>query len=310
MPGRKARCPMIPLSATLGYSMLLERLSGAALVELDRVMASVALESPAVQREALMDLLPLLGDQYVGASSLVSAEFFTELQAMNEIRKPVAAEVLDGVDTGRWHSLTRWGTQPSIFEQGGAALVYSMLAGGLTKILTEASADTMIGNAENQGGMRSQRVPRPGCCAFCAMLASRFAGYTSQKSAKFVVGRGIPVGQGRGKGSKGQGRGIKARGSRALGEKFHDYCRCRIVVVTEKNEVQLQAGADKYYESYKDAAYEVVNGQKLVSDDVKLSDGSTKSKYRWVRTADGVTRSSKETTGDILAAMRLDLGVK
>lgn len=272
-------------------------------------MASVVNESPRVQREALMDLMPLLGDQYVGASSLVSAEFFTELQDMNEIRQPIAAETIDRVESGRWHSLVGWGTQGSIFEQGGAALVYSMLSGGLTKILTESAADTIIGNAEIQGGMRSQRVPSPGCCAFCGMLASRFAGYTSGGSAGKVTGRGIPVGQGKGRGSKGRGRGIKTRGSQAIGEDFHDFCRCRIVAVTEKNEVQLQAGADKYYDSYRDSADKIRDGQTLSSKDYITADGSTKSRYEWIN-ADGVARSSKETTGDILAAMRQSLGVK
>ncbi|OIH81950.1 hypothetical protein BLJ79_21570 [Arthrobacter sp. UCD-GKA] len=300
---------MIPLSATLGYSTLLERLSDSALLELDRVMASVSSESPKVQREALMDLLPLLGDQYVGASSLVSAEFFTELQAMNEIRKPIAAEVLEGVDTGRWHSLARWGTQPSIFEQGGAALVYSMLAGGLTKILTESAADTMIGNAELQGDMRSQRVPRPGCCAFCGVLASRFAGYTSEASAGTVTGRGVPLGKGRGKGVKGRGGGIKTRGSRAIGEKFHDYCRCRIVVVTEKNEVELQAGAEKYYDSYRDAYEKADEGLVRVVESYKIGPGDYKNKYSWA-TNDGKPISPEGRTKMIIAAMREDLGVK
>lgn len=294
---------MIPLSATLGYSALLERLSDSALVELDRVMASVANESPRVQREALMDLMPLLGDQYVGASSLVSAEFFTELQAMNEIRNPIAAETLDKVEPGRWHALVGWGAQGSMFEQGGAALVYSLLSGGLTKILTESAADTIIGNAGLQGGMRSQRVPRPGCCAFCGMLASRFAEYTSGSSAGKVVGRGKPIGSHR------LSKGIRSRGSRAVGEDFHDYCRCRIVAVTEKNEVQLQSTAEKYYDAYRDSADKVNDGLKLERTDVKLSDGTIKSTNRWVNAA-GSARSSKETTGDILAAMRLDLGVK
>lgn len=300
---------MIPLSATLGYSTLLEGLSGAALVELDRVMDSVSLESPAVQREALMDLMPLLGDQYVGASSLVSAEFFTELQAMNEIAKPIDAETLDSVGAPRWHALAGWGTQASVFEQGGAALVYSLLAGGLTKILTESAADTMIGNAELQGGMRSQRVPRPGCCAFCGMLASRFAEYTSEKSAEFVVGRGIPVGKGRGKGSKGRGRGLQTRGSRALGEKFHDYCRCRIVVVTEKNEVQLQANAEKYYDSYRDAYDKADEGLVRVVESYEVSPGHHKNRYSWADN-DGKPVSPEGRIKMVVAAMRDDLGVK
>ncbi|MBF6301176.1 hypothetical protein IU459_27060 [Nocardia amamiensis] len=51
-------------------------------------------------------------------------------------------------------------------------------------------------------------------CAFCAMLASRGPVYRSDKSALTVVGRG--------------GR---PRGSRALGERYHDGCDCEAVLV-------------------------------------------------------------------------------
>lgn len=294
---------MIPYSATLGFSTLLDKLSVSALAELDQLMASVAAESPEVQRIALLDMLPLLGEQYVGASSLVSAEFFTELQAMNEIRKPIAAETLTGVGTSRWQALAGWGSAPAMFEQGGSALVYSLLSGGLTKILTEAAADTMVGNAALQGGMRAQRVPRSGCCAFCGMLASRFADYTTQNSAGAVVGRGTPVGKHR------LAKGIKARGARAMGEKFHDFCRCRLVVLTDSNEAELQATADKYYDAYRTAADKAKAGRRLEFTETTASDGSKSRQYEWVN-ADGKTRSAKETTGDILAAMRQDLGVR
>lgn len=304
---------MIPYSATLGYSTLLDRLSVGALSELDRLMGSVATEPPAVQQAALMDILPVLGEQYVGAASLVTAEFFTELQAMNEVRKPVSAETLEGVDAPRWHALAGWGAAPSIFEQGGAALAYSLLSGGLTKILTEAAADTMVGNASLQGGMRAQRVPRSGCCAFCALLASKSAGYESAGSAERVVGRGQPVAKNFSPdGTRRRGgiaKGIRPRGSRALGQDFHDFCRCRIVVVTENNAAELQASADKYFDSYRDAAAKVKAGRRLEFTETATSDGSKKRKYQWVN-ADGETRSNKETTGDILAAMRQDLGVK
>lgn len=285
---------MIPLSATQGYSALLTRLSDSAVVELDRLMGAVAAESPAVQREALMDLLPALGEEYVGASSLVSAQFFTELQEIQQVAKPIAAESLPGVGAKRWHALAGWGTQGSMFEQGGAQLVYSLLSGGLTKILTEVSADTMFGNAAIQGGMRSQRVPAPGCCAFCGMLASRFAGYTSGKSAGVVVGRGTPVGKHR------LAKGIRPRGSRAAGEKFHDFCRCRVVTVTEGNEVQLQAQADKYYDAYRDAYDKVDEG--LVHT---IIDGKTE----WVESATGKKTDAKSRVQMITSSMRKDLSL-
>lgn len=303
---------MIPYSAVQSYSLLRGRLNDQALVELDRLMLSVQPESREVQREALMDLVPILGEQYVGASSLVSAQFFTELQGMNEVRKPVQPELLDGLGAKSWHALVGWAFAGSrggnILEQAGSALIYSMIAGGLTKRLTEASADTMIGNAAIQGGMRSQRVPKAGCCAFCAMLASRFAEYSSEASAGTVVGRGVPIGEGKGHGSFGKGRGLKTRGARALGEDFHDFCRCEIVVVTEKNYVQLQQGADKYYDAYREAADKVNDGLTLKSTPIGTKD-RLKNKYEWVN-AKGEARNAKERTADIVSAMRLDLGVK
>lgn len=293
---------VIPHSATLGYSTLLDSLRTQALVDLDSLMVSTAGESLDVQREALMDVLPVLGDQYVGATSLVSAEFFTELQAMNEIKKPIAAEVMDGVGAARWRSLAGWGTKAATFEQGAQALMYSLLSGGFTKILTESAADTMVGNAEFQGGMRAQRVPSVGCCAFCGLLASRGAAYSSSSGAG-VVGRGKPLGSHR------LARGIRPRGAQAIGEDFHDHCRCTIVTVTAGNEVELQETADKYYDSYRGAADKINDGLTLSHTESMQSDGTRNRSYEWVNAA-GDARSSKETTADILAAMRLDLGIK
>ena len=141
------------------------------------------------------------------------------------------------------------------------------------------------------------------------MLASRFGEYKTTKSAGEVVGRGKPVGKGRGRGSYGRGRGLRPRGSRALGEDFHDFCRCRIVAVTEKNTVELQATAEKYYESYADAYDHVRKGQSLEKVTHKAPDGSLKNVYKWVD-ADGRTRTAEDSTKDILAKMRHDLGIK
>lgn len=299
---------LIPYSATQGYSMLLSRLSDTALIELDRLMRSVANERPSVQREALMELLPTLGAQYEDASSMVSAEFFAELQVMQEVRKPVAPTVIPSIGADSWRSLIGFGSTDRVLERGGMALMYSMIAGGMVKRLTEASADTMVENGALQGGMRSQRVPQAGCCAFCAMLASRFGEYATSESAGTVVGRGVEIGKGKGFGSRGKGRGLKTRGARALGEDFHDFCRCRIVTVTEKNYTELQAGAEKYYDSYRESADKVNDGLTLKVTDVS-SEERLKNKYEWVN-AEGSARNSKERTADILTAMRLYLGVK
>lgn len=299
---------LVPYSVTQGYSLLRAALSDAALVDLDRIMRAVATESPAVQREAMMDLLPALGNQYASATGEVAAVFSGELMELQEVKKPVAPETLALPPAQSWFALAGFGLSDRTLERGGMMLAYSLIAGGLTKRLTEFAADTMIGNAGLQSTpMRAQRVPKAGCCAFCGMLASRGAVY-SQESGLKVGGRGVPVGEGRGRGSKGRGRGIKTRGSQAIGEKFHDHCRCEIVAVTEKNEVQLQADADKYYEAYRESADKVNDGLTLKVTDVSTEE-RLKNKYEWVN-AKGEARNAKERTADILAAMRMDLGVK
>lgn len=300
---------LIPYSVTQSYSLLRGALSDAALVELDRLMRSVANESPAVQREAMMDLLPALGNQYASATGEVAAVFSGELMELQEVKKPVAPETLALPPAQSWQALAGWGASDRTLERGGMLLAYSLIAGGLTKRLTEFAADTMIGNASIQSVPTSAaRVPKPGCCAWCGMLASRGADY-SEESAGVVGGRGVPVGQGKGRGSKGRGRGIKTRGSRAIGEDFHDNCRCEVVALTAGNAAQLQADADKYYEAYRKSADKVNAGYTRKVTTTKLDDGRLKNKYEWIDSK-GRSRNAKERTADIVAAMRQDLGVK
>lgn len=74
--------------------MLRSSISDAALADLSAVMGSVASEPTVVQREALRELVPLLGDQYSEATSMVAAEFYAELQSLQDIRKPVAPDIV------------------------------------------------------------------------------------------------------------------------------------------------------------------------------------------------------------------------
>src|SRR5690625_235840 len=292
---------MIPYSAIQGYSMLRSSISDAALADLSAVMGSVASEPTVVQREALRELVPLLGDQYSEATSMVAAEFYAELQSLQDIRKPVAPDIVPLTDRKRWRSLVDWSADDYVFQHLGPSMVYSRLAGGVTRTLTEAAADTMIGNAEVQGGLSAQRVPKPGCCAFCSMIASRGAVYT-ERSASGVVGRGKPIGSHR------LAKGIRPRSSRKLGEKFHDYCRCEIVILTKDNQAELAAIEEQHLAAYRDASKNADEGRSLRWKETRSKDGSLKKKHYWVK--DGRQHTAANKTSDILAAMRAELGIK
>lgn len=251
---------MIPLTLVRGYDATLSQLSTAALADLRALMSSVSEVSPARQQAVLQEAFPEVFNPYTAASSAVSASFYEEIRQSVEVNGSFDAGTLDDVDPNRYGALVGWGSAPSVFERGGAALAYSLLAGGLTQILTEMAADTIIGNAAlDPAPIGYQRVPRAGCCAFCGMLASRGADYTygsdSSDGIQRVVGRGIPVPKARRSG--GQARGVRPRGSREIGEKFHDFCGCRAVPVNQGNSVQMQEDANRYLKSYTDARDEV-----------------------------------------------------
>lgn len=298
---------MIPLATVQGLSTTLGALSGAALAELQALVAAVEGMAPDKAKAILFEAFPDIFDPYAATVSDVSATFYEEIRALSGVKATFDAQTIKTVPAGRWNALVGFGTQPASFEQTANALMFQMLSGGLTKTLTEMSADTIVGNAQQESVLVGyQRVPSPGCCAFCGMLASR--GVSGGGSLK-VMGRGVPVEQTKGK-RGGQGKGLRARGSRAIGQDFHDFCKCSSVPVFESNYVQMQEDADKYYDAYRTSADKVNDGLVLESTTTTLKDGTQKNQYVWVDSASGVPKSSKQQTKMILAAMRQDLGVK
>lgn len=254
-----------------GYQALMARLRAEALADLDRILASVGGEAAEVQVSALMELLPELGDKVQGAGDAATATFFQELQEMQEVPHPILPDVRDPEGRASWQALVGWASGgrrgESLAQRVASEAFFALLSGGFTKRLTESAADTMLGNAAAQGRMRYQRVPAPGCCSFCGMLASRGAAYRSRESASQVVGRGMSLeeywarrwahGKGPGKSEKwrgGQAKGIKPRGSRALGQQFHDNCMCRAVAVRDGESVEMGSQAHVWLDAYREAA--------------------------------------------------------
>ena len=299
---------MIPLSVINGYDLTLDSLSTAALADLRALLTGLEGVSPERSKAVLFEAFPEVFNPYAAASSAVSASFYEEVRDLAGVGGDFVADTLDSVDTGRWNALVGAGTSPRIMEQGASNLMFQFLAGGLTSILTTMAADTIVGNAQNDPvTARFQRVPKAGCCGFCGMLASRGADYDSEESATQVVGRGVPVHKTQGK-RGGQGKGIKPRGSRAIGESFHDHCKCRAVQVYPGSAVQMQADADKYFDSYGTARDKINAGLTLESQTFKAKDGSLKNKYQWVDSG-GQQVSSTDKTKMIATAMRHDLDV-
>lgn len=206
-------------------------------------------------RDALLEALLATIDPYSESSALLAAEAYDLARAENGVRGRYRAQPVAPVDSERVNALARWAVDPLYVPDAGTAAwdaMVSALLGGVQRIVADAARDTTAGNllADEATGRRFYaRVARPGCCAFCSMLASRGAEYDSEASATSVVGRGTAITAGpRRRG--GQAKGIRARGSRALGQTFHDYCRCIAVAsspTTRDYLAEQQAQHDRRY---------------------------------------------------------------
>jgi hypothetical protein len=293
-------CLMIPYEAVQGYATLLGEVRAAGVADLDRLVASLSDLSDSEKYEALSDLLPDLGQRYEVAASRVSAGFFDELQDMQTVSKPVAPIELEPVGRASWQALAGWSTAGrTLAEKAANDLFFRLLSGGFTRRLTEAASDTMVENAAAQGRMRYQRVPAAGCCAFCAMLASRGGAYTSEESATQVVGRGQSVVYRR----RGGVQATRPRGSRGLGQTFHDNCRCSAVAVSEGNTVDLGDQAEKYFKAYAEARDKILVDTGFETDSWRDFEGADHhTTYRVDGSGDPV--SSKELTNRMAALMR------
>lgn len=298
---------MLPLAMVNGYDTTLSQLSVAALADLRALMASLDGVAPDRAQRVLQEAFPEIFNPYAAASSAVSASFYEEVREFAGVGGSFAAETLDTVDTSRWSALVGFGTAPRALEQGGMALAYSLLSGGLTQILSEVAADTVFGNGQNDDEpVGYQRVPKSGCCAFCGMLASRSGSdlYSSKEAATRVVGRGTPIPEpGTRRRRGGVARGIRPRGTREIGEKYHDHCACRGIPVFDDNYVEMRADAGKYFDAYADARTDVNARFDLDYTQHKSADGSLKNSYFYRDTETG-ERDERNRDQLILARMR------
>lgn len=246
---------MVQLATIEAHGQVLDDIVSVALGDVTEAYGAVADEDPLVVRDVLLAGLPEILDPYAAAVGDVAATFYEQVREEAGVTVPYTAQPVGLPELSRVESLVRWGISP-LFDAAATTTALLLLSGGVQRILLGQARDTIAGNgALDRVKVGYQRVPKPGCCAFCGMLASRGAVYDSEESAGRVVGRGMPIPKVRQRG--GQARGVRPRGARAIGELYHDFCGCKAVPVFNHDRVEMQADADKYFEAYAEARNKV-----------------------------------------------------
>lgn len=195
----------------------------------------------------VIDGFPAIADPYAAMAADLAADWYDD----SAPDLPYTAIPTGMPDVNALNESTSW----ALGATGEAAL--ARLSGTLQRAVYNSARDTIYSNTAREPGSKWVRYASANACAFCALLATRGQVYASKQSALRVVGRGRDVStnynaDGTRK-SGGQAQGVKTRGSRPLGEKYHDHCHCVAVEVRPGGSYSQPAHIQDFDRAYKKA---------------------------------------------------------
>ncbi|MGW4090048.1 VG15 protein [Nocardia sp. NPDC004750] len=235
--------------------------------------------SPA-ERQLILSQIGKLAEQDIAtlwrqATALPSGEFAAfVIEAFPEVIDPFAALAADTAAVWYEDSPSTSDYVPTagplpVAEQLQASATWALGANGIEglarlqgttqRAVFDAARDTVLHNVDSESGAKWARHASANACAFCALMASRGAVYTSKAAAERVVGRGkemslaerrIRAAGGTRIGGHTAAGGIRERGVQKLGKKYHDHCHCIAVEVRPGQSYQPPDYVQKWDEAY------------------------------------------------------------
>lgn len=149
--------------------------------DLEAFFLTLDLTRPEAARDALLEFVPLLTEQYGAVAATLAADWYEELRgasgAAGRFRAVTTASVPPGAVSAKVRFLAGqlWTPEPDAML-GGLLLATD-------KYVKQPGRDTMASNAKREG-VRWARVPTGAkTCSWCLILASRDAVYSSKETA-------------------------------------------------------------------------------------------------------------------------------
>ena len=209
------------------------------------------LSNPAHARNELLEFMPMLLGQYGSKAASIAADWYDELRYDFGFRDTFITDLGGLLQPEFVQQRTRFGAGHLWTDTPDGTLLF--LSGAITGWVTDAFNGTLELNMQNDpDDTWVIRKPEPDACKWCLTLGSRSAAqyrnavYSTTASATRVVGRGIERQlrtDSRGR-TQMRGGGVKTRGTREIGQKYHDYCRCISVPLWVGSDVTQMLGFD------------------------------------------------------------------
>lgn len=196
--------------------------------ELADLFGTLDLSRPEAARDALLEFVPALTEEYGQSAAGLAAEWYEEQRAASGATGAFRATMAPSVPTSAVQSQVRYQAGQLWTPTPEAAL--SALLTSVDKFVKQPGRDTVRTNAKREG-VRWARVPKgTKTCAFCLFLASRDAVYVSKKAAG-DLGKGV-------------------------GDDFHGHCDCAVVRISKASDYPKDYLPDNYLSMYETAVDE------------------------------------------------------
>jgi hypothetical protein len=148
--------------------------------------------------------------RYGAASGALATRFYEAQRAAAGLHGPYRPRPADVPSLDQVHAAMTWATRPATGDVPNLATAESYVIGAGEKMVGDVGRNTIVGNVQRDPKARAwARVPEPGCCWFCAMLATRGAVYKADSftdaNARFADSAGW-----------------------SSHVKTHDHCRCHV----------------------------------------------------------------------------------
>jgi len=160
-------------------------LEALALRSLRDFWASLDLSRPEAARNALVEVLPLITEQYGEAAAVLAADWYDELRAAEGVPGSFRAVLASPVPAVAPIEQVRFGAKHLFTDDPGQLL--SFLEGQTSKYVLQPGRDTIQRSTVADPAARGwHREVRPGACKFCLLLHGRGGVYTEQ-SVRFAA---------------------------------------------------------------------------------------------------------------------------
>jgi hypothetical protein len=192
------------------------RLVSLAQADLRTLFATLDPTRPDQFRDALLDVVPRLVEQYGDLAAVAAAEWYEQVSPTAMLARTADGFPTQGVEQGiRYHA-------GALFD-GDAAAALSGLSGALQRYVTYSGRATVARNVQlDRSRPRFARVPQGAqTCAWCTLLASRGFVYLTRETA-----------------------GITA-------SDYHDECDCQITPMWDRDNAHIEGyDPDGMYDLY------------------------------------------------------------